>query len=163
MKFGGEFALFLLENQRDATQFWKSLFRSERACRGERFLRWRNDDRDGQGRSRRSVLSRLRGGVAPGPQPLRSPRRRLALFGAGRSSPPGDAKVFLRATRLPEADFCRALRRRRSASALAPPSASARLHCPRHRRMDRLAVVLDAPPSGWEVGDPFQTGRRRPC
>ncbi|MGD0187781.1 MAG: hypothetical protein ABSC25_21385 [Roseiarcus sp.] len=28
---------------------------------------------------------------------------------------------------------------------------------------ERLGVVLDAPSSGWEVGDPFLTGRRRPC
>jgi len=117
MKFGGEFALFPLENQRHATQFWKSLFRPERACCGERFLRRRNDGCDGQGRSRRGVLSRLRGGVAPGPQPLRASRTRLALFGTRRSPPLGDTAVFLRATRLPEADICRAFRGNRASSA----------------------------------------------
>ena len=117
MKCGGEFALFPLENQRHATQFWKSLFRPERACCGERFLRRRNDGRDGQGRSRRGVLSRLRGGVAPGPQPLRASRTRLALFGTRRSPPLGDTAVFLRATRLPEADICRAFRGNRASSA----------------------------------------------
>ena len=117
MKFGGEFALFPLENQRYATRFWKSLFHPERACCGERFLRRQNDGRDGQGGSRRGVLSRLRGSVAPGPQPLRASRTRLALFGTGRSSPPGDAKVFLRTTRLPEADIWRAFRGNRASGA----------------------------------------------
>ena len=51
--------------------FWKSLSCFERACRQELVSRRRNDDRGGNGRSRRDVLSRLRGSVASRPRRLR--------------------------------------------------------------------------------------------
>ena len=52
---------------------------------------------------------------------------------------------------------------RQSAAIRGRPSASGELHSPRRRRMDQLDGVRGATSSGWEVGDPFRTDRRRKC